>query len=275
VAVHRLACPSCGAEIDSAAGFTAGQVARCSKCEKEFTVDDAALKAATDGAGDEFLPGKPRTDQVEWSYRNSTLRHVVLGVLVIIMCVLGYMLYDKKMKERHTAANETEGRGIAPAEVPKEMLPLPGDPIAAGRELAPKILSDPVEAMKVRLVGVWEAKVEGEPIVVEYKGDGTFNYSVAAGGKAAPKLAGKWNVTALDVKMKGIGSKIFDMQMEWTPEGQGAVKEAARVNPNQSLDQPLLDRGVDGKRPTATFIKKKKDAPPPKTSGIAGSGLVP
>jgi hypothetical protein len=272
VAVHRLTCPSCGAGVDSAAGFTAGQVASCSKCEREFTVDEAALKAAASEAGDEFLPSKPRVDDGEWSYRNSTLRYVVLGVLVVTMCVLGYMLYDKKVKEQQTAANDADGRGILPAEVPGEMLPLPGDPIALGGP-PPKKTSDPVEAMKGRLIGVWEAKLKDESITIEYKGDGSFSYSTATEGKAAKPLTGRWNLAALDVKMQGVGSKTFEMQMEWTPEGLAPIKENARVNPNQSLDQPLLDREVDGKRLTANFVRKTKGAPQP--SGVAGPGTAP
>ena len=31
---------------------------------------------------------------------NSSLRYAVLGVLLVVLGVLGYMLYDKKMKER-------------------------------------------------------------------------------------------------------------------------------------------------------------------------------
>jgi len=248
-------------------------VARCEKCETEFTVDDATLKAAGE-AGDEYLPAKTRPDEAEWSYRNSTLRYVVLGVLLVTMCVLGYLLYDKKMKERQTVSVESEGRGIAPADVPGELLPLPGDPVAVGGALRPKIISDPVEAMKGRLVGVWEAKLKNESIAVEYKGDGTFTYSSTTEGKAAKPLTGRWNLAALDVKMQGVGSKTFEMQMEWTPEGQAPIKDNARVNPNQSLDQPLLDREADGKRPTANFIRKTKGAPQP-PSGIAGPGTAP
>ena len=260
MALTRLACPACGAAVHSAAGFTAGQVVNCSKCETKFTVDEAAIRsAASADAADDFVPGKPRLDEeAEWSYRNSSLRYGVLGVLLVILVGLGYLLYDKKMNERQAASGSEEGRGIPPAELPTEMLPLPGDPVAAGGAPAPKI-SDPVEAMKSRLVGVWEAKLKSESIAVEYKADGTFSYTVATDGKAAKPLSGRWHLAALDVKMKGVGSKTFEMQMEWTPEGQPVVKDGARVNPNQTMDHPLLSQGeVDGKRPSATFVRKKK-----------------
>ncbi len=39
----------------------------------------------------------------ERSYKNSPLRFIILGILVIIMLVLGYMLYVKKQDEKNSA----------------------------------------------------------------------------------------------------------------------------------------------------------------------------
>jgi hypothetical protein len=51
-------------------------------------------------------------DGEAWSYKNSWIRYAILGVLIIVMCVLGYMLYDKKSREAKDAS-----RGIAPTEL--------------------------------------------------------------------------------------------------------------------------------------------------------------
>ena len=62
MALNRLACPACGAAVHSAAGFAIGQAVNCPKCESEFSVDEAAI------------------------------RYAVLGVLLVVLVVLGYLL---------------------------------------------------------------------------------------------------------------------------------------------------------------------------------------
>ena len=101
----RITCPECGAGLKSATGFDAGQSVVCPKCESEFTVeepeDGRPRKAARASDDDEERPRKrkkkPREE--ERSYRNSPLRFAILAVLVIVMLVLGYLLYEKRKRE--------------------------------------------------------------------------------------------------------------------------------------------------------------------------------
>ena len=260
MALNRLACPACGAAVHSAAGFAAGQAVNCPKCESEFTVDEAAIRSAASAeAADDFVPGKPRLDEdPEWSYRNSSLRYAVLGVLLVVLVVLGYLLYDKKMKERQAASGSEEGRGIPPAVVPNEMLPLPGDPVAAGGRPVPKTEIDPIAASKARLVGAWEAKAKGETYTLEYKADGSFLYTVETEGKAGKPVVGRWDLAGQKITMPRPMVKTFVLDVVLTPEGQSSLKESAKLNSNGTLEHPLIDREFDGKRPSATFVNKNR-----------------
>ena len=110
----KIKCPECRAGLKSAAGFTPGQTVCCPKCETYFAVEEptdeepAAAKprkavraAAADDDEDEPRKKrkKPRDDEddafEERSYKNSPLRYAILGVLVVVMLVLGYFLYEK------------------------------------------------------------------------------------------------------------------------------------------------------------------------------------
>ncbi len=139
MALNRIACPECGAGLKSSSGFNPGQTVCCPKCETYFEVEEPADEAeaeepkkankpakATASAGkkplraasddDDSDDEKPRKkkkkkvaddDDDQGSYKNSPLRYVVLGVLVITMCVLGYFLYEKKQKEANDTADNT------------------------------------------------------------------------------------------------------------------------------------------------------------------------
>jgi hypothetical protein len=130
VALNRIACPECGAGLKSASGFTPGQTVCCPKCETYFAVEDAAAEPSEPAAGkkpvratsdddyDDTPKGKKKRRDEEWSYRNSPARYAVLAVLVLVMCVLGYMLYDKKQREAEDAADNRTDGDPSPAVVP-------------------------------------------------------------------------------------------------------------------------------------------------------------
>lgn len=140
MALTRISCPECGAALKSPTGFTPGQTVCCPKCETYFSVEEPAdggeeekpkkgkpapakaaakkpVKAAVSDDEDEEdeKPKKKKKkkaadeDEEDWSYKNSWIRYAVLGVLLIVLAVLGYMLWDKKQKEKDNAAATGSG----------------------------------------------------------------------------------------------------------------------------------------------------------------------
>jgi hypothetical protein len=96
VALNRISCPECGAAVKSAAGFVPGDTVACTKCETEFTVPDQT---------DDDLSTSKESGEPAWSYKNSWLRYAVLGVLLVVLCVLGFLLYDKRMKDNKDSSS--------------------------------------------------------------------------------------------------------------------------------------------------------------------------
>ncbi len=136
MAINRISCPECAAALKSAAGFKPGETVTCPKCETDFVVEDPdeederpkkkgkassggltkkkPVKAAVedDEEEDEEEDERPKKkkkkkkrsdDDQEWSYKNSWIRYAILTVLLIVMCVLGYMLYLKQQREARSA----------------------------------------------------------------------------------------------------------------------------------------------------------------------------
>ena len=122
----KATCPECGAKLSSPDGFDIGEVVECPKCETEFKiraskpavapVKSAKPKVVADAEDDEDYEddelklkkkkkqGSRRdSDDEETSYKNSPLRFVILGVLVLVMLVGGFFLVRKILAER--AAN--------------------------------------------------------------------------------------------------------------------------------------------------------------------------
>ena len=108
----RITCPECGAGLKSASGFNAGQSVMCPKCETYFAVEEPEeedrprRKVRTSATDDDDEDDRPKRrkkkrhdEEDERSYRNSPLRYAVLAVLVIVMLVLGYLLYQKRQRE--------------------------------------------------------------------------------------------------------------------------------------------------------------------------------
>lgn len=134
MSLTRITCPECGVGLKSPTGFTVGETVHCKKCETYFAVeepgDEAAdadrpqkarpaaptpgkagtkkpLRAAADDEDENDAPKarkKKRADDTEKSYKTSPLRFVILGGLLVVLGVLGFMLYQKKQKEKEDAA---------------------------------------------------------------------------------------------------------------------------------------------------------------------------
>jgi uncharacterized Zn finger protein (UPF0148 family) len=131
VAINRISCPECGAGLKSAAGFKLGATISCPKCETDFEVEEQEeeeqpkkkSKTASTGAVSKKKPIKAAVEDDEdeedeqpkkkkkkkkrssddgddqWSYKNSWIRYAILTVLIVVMCVLGYMLHLKQKRE--------------------------------------------------------------------------------------------------------------------------------------------------------------------------------
>ncbi len=129
MALLKVKCPECNAGLKSPTGFTVGQAVSCPKCETDFTVEEPEKAGSPADEDDDDAPvtkkkkkGNDDYDDDEKptrSYKNSPARYAVLGVLVVIMLVLGYFLYEKKKKEReadaaNNAARDGDGDGTPP-----------------------------------------------------------------------------------------------------------------------------------------------------------------
>jgi uncharacterized Zn finger protein (UPF0148 family) len=169
VSLTRTTCPSCGAALKSAAGFKPGQSVRCPKCSTAFAVEEPAFEEVEDDAPpppkakpaparaarardddeDDDRPRKkrrPRDDdddddrprkkkKAAGGYKNSPLRYAILGVLLVVLGVMAFLLWQKKQREAadDAAAANAARDADAPPPAPRPMPgPDGGDP-AAGR----------------------------------------------------------------------------------------------------------------------------------------------
>lgn len=126
--LNRIACPECGAGLKSASGFDPGDTVSCPKCETDFVVPEpepdevpkkgkaAGKKPVRAAASDEDERPKKKKkkkagdeDEDEWSYKNSWIRYAILGVLLVVLAVLGYMLYKKRQADAQAAAFPAAG----------------------------------------------------------------------------------------------------------------------------------------------------------------------
>ena len=268
--LHRVACPECGAEVESSPGFTPGQIVSCTKCRTEFTVEDAigdgpsGRPAHAAGGIDEYPSQSDRAK--EWSYQNSWLRFAVLGVLLTVLVVLGYMLYQKRMKERDETAGGGDGDEELRPLTPRVVGPAPKltPQIPAGAGGGPKkggpVASEPKaltqDELRAKLVGKWESKANDELITIEYAGDGTFSYATEKKGQPKQTLTGKWKLLSTD---PGIGgpTPVTILNLEWTTEGKPALKEAVLLRMDGKAGHPHLDQEFAGKKAGSTFTKAK------------------
>ena len=188
MSVSRTTCPSCGAGLKSAAGFNPGQAVRCPKCSTPFTVPDAdagfeevvdepappkkkgpPARAARDDDDDrprrrsrddddedddDDRPRKKGKKKAAGGYKNSPARFAILGVLLVVLGVLAFLLYQKKMKEKEDA----------------EAPPPPAPEESGNRQVAPPIRPGPRQEMNQGGAGV----VAGGPKADDFRpvGDG-------------------------------------------------------------------------------------------------------
>jgi len=132
--IAKAVCPECGAKLSSPDGFEVGEEVECPKCETEFKVRApkpaaAPVKAAPkpqvidedDDEEEDERPkkkkkkkGKRRDDDDEGGgYKNSPVRFIVLGILILIMLVGGFFLVRKIMGERAAAQLQPAGTSFA------------------------------------------------------------------------------------------------------------------------------------------------------------------
>ncbi len=294
----KIKCPECNAGLKSAAGFTVGQTVCCPKCETYFTVEEPEddfeeprpaakskgapagkkpVRAATaDNDEEDEKPRKKRRrvddeEGDERSYKNSPVRFVILGVLIVVMLVLAYFLYEKKRKESEAAATpgslkpmEVADRqkefigpqdfapqnapapqiALNPQNGPKRPAPVPGAGAGATNTFGALIPAAEVQALTQKhttaLLGSWTADLGGGVTEeLTYKADGTF--SAKQTGSGAKTATGKYRVQTV------VGTKVLKLELDTdnTPRTITAVFE------DGELLHPSLQPGV-----TATFRKK-------------------
>jgi uncharacterized Zn finger protein (UPF0148 family) len=198
VALLKTRCPECNAPLKSSTGFTVGQTVCCPKCETYFAVEEPEketdeseedeapkkataksktndapakkpLKAAAADDDDDDNDEKPKKkkknraydddEEPKRSYKNSPLRYAILGVLVVIMLVLGYMLIEKKKKERELAkADESPS---APS-VPSGQIPPP--PIMMGPNIGRPPGGGPGVPLPKQKLPVANKQPNGQPV---------------------------------------------------------------------------------------------------------------
>lgn len=252
MAITRVACPECRAGLKSPTGFTVGQTVCCPKCETYFAVETQRGGPDDDSDADQPRKKHQDTDEKEWSYKNSWMRYTVLGVLLIVLAVLGYMLYDKKMKESKDNAGTNSGDGenvqvIKNLNAPGGAPQLTPQPPSGGPMQPTPLPAVQLADMQKKLVGNWISGMDA----IEYKDDGSFVVTGTAGG-AEKTLTGKWKLTS--VERGPMGAVV--LKIEWTPEGKPSLNDTATLSGERLSEHPILALDGSGKTPGKGFVKK-------------------
>ncbi|MFM8273780.1 MAG: hypothetical protein ACKODX_15825 [Gemmata sp.] len=304
----KLKCPECMAGLKSATGFQVGQTVCCPKCETYFPVEapedeegtgdpdetkvskakpaapaKKTMKAAVVDDDEDEKPKKKkkkRTPEADegGSYKNSPVRFIILGVLVLVMLGLGAALYLKKRNEaaaerardaadaaEKAREQEQNSRPIGPRVDPKvtpkvdpKVTPKvdpnqPGKPgpvvgvavntldgLLGGQPLRPQEAQALTQKYRAALIGTWVADLgNGVTEELTYKADGTFA-AARAGGTPNPS-SGNYTVGPL------IGKKALRLHLT----GAAGVRTITVVFEGNELLHPSLEPGVTG-----TFNKK-------------------
>ena len=266
--LNRVACPECGAGLKSSTGFTPGQAVSCPKCETEFTVEEEYGETAASAGRAGVQSTRDHGDEEGWSYKNSWLRYAVLGVLLVALGVLGYMLYDKRMKENKESTDSGGGSSGGTAEPPPGgFLPPPKKgPSGAAVEVkggGQPIVSIPTgkgpsrDDINALLEGRWVSKNNDESYAIEYNADGTFSYSMEKEGQPKKVIQGEWKLVRFgQAKPEPGNSPLNEIELEWTVKGKPTVKGLAIFRQDASLGHPLLDREIEGTKAVGRFTKK-------------------
>jgi uncharacterized Zn finger protein (UPF0148 family) len=278
--VTKIRCPECDAALKSEDGFTAGEDVTCPKCDTAFAVPKPKAKAVLAETEEMDQPPKKKKkkaassadDDAPRSYKNSPIRYVILGVLVLVMVVLGVMLILKKRTVEADTVNNDPPQNVPPPPIqpppkfptfpqpkvnPKQPGKQPGKPPSGGGlggalvggidPLAPIFGSAPTPAQGKQivakygaaLVGSWVCETDGAKDEVAYLADGTFVASRT--GTGAAKASGKYTVVG------PAGSTGLKLKLE-TDSGPRTITVTFD---GDALEHPTLEKGV-----TATFKRK-------------------
>jgi hypothetical protein len=187
------------------------------------------------------------------SYKNSWQRYAVLTVLLAVMGVLGYLLYEKRMNPPAVAAPGDDNPDGLPLDnfkvVPGPNAGPPLKMVSAGASTggakaevpAPK-KGRSMDELRKNLVGKWENKTGDVTATVEYKDDGTFMYT--ASDSAIPVI-GRWAIK--EPEARGTGPTI-----EWTVFDQTIPPASLALRGDKLEKHPLLHRRDD----SGTFERK-------------------
>jgi hypothetical protein len=163
-------------------------------------------------------------DDEERSYKNSPLRYALLGILVIVMLVLGYFLYQKYKKEHTEETADSKPAKTDPAPSGGQgQLPLGGRPkgpfipqdankkngkgggIPPGAfgpgamfgptQLPPAEKAKLIQKFRTQLVGTWKADLgDGVTAQIVYTADGKITETVTT-SMGTQTAMGTWSVT--------------------------------------------------------------------------------
>jgi hypothetical protein len=244
-----------------------GQTVCCPKCETYFNVDEpedaeaaassnkkpvaSKAVASTDEDFDDEQPRKKkkkkrsREEDVGSSYKNSPIRFAILGVLIIVLIVLGYMLYLKKQRE---------AKDNAAAEVEKEEKEKPIRPMEMRVQVNEAVLNE----LRAQLVGKWSGKDPNSQVVftINYKKSGEFEI----GTEEQPKMAvGAWKAMS---EVRALGSdkpRGLMVQLTLANDERGMPVQVL-LDPNGVMRQalPFIAPNKQGIPPMVTFTRVKE-----------------
>lgn len=138
--IPRTSCPECnaGLKCTDPAGFAPGEPLECPKCGATLAIEGAAAgpvaaRPATrprlieDDEDEADDRPRRRTAKKPASAGYVVMRVAVLGVLLVILCVLGYLLYQKHFANAGAGGSDDDD------------LPPPLEPRIVNPEKAPKL----------------------------------------------------------------------------------------------------------------------------------------
>lgn len=114
MAILKVVCPGCAKILKASDpdGFAPDAKIKCPHCQQRFTANEGKVvshKAQVADDSDEDEEDEPREKKPKkkkkrqksggGSYKTSPVRFAILGVLVIVLGILGYMLYLKRTAE--------------------------------------------------------------------------------------------------------------------------------------------------------------------------------
>lgn len=319
--MNRLPCPECKAVLKSSSGFSVGQSVCCPKCETYFVVEEEAEDEVTEETNKlkkKTQPGKATTagkkpvkassysddeDDEEYerpkkkkkkkrrdddddedeggSYKNSPLRFAILGLLVIVMLVLAYFLYDKWKKGKEAANSEANSSSSQEEQPPPQQRfpqnnggfrnqgqgqgqdrtrppandqgrpPAGGVPGGGGFELlgSPPLTAAEkdqlTEKFKSQLVGNWKADLgNGVTVQLVYSADGKVTETVNS-SRGTQTTVGTWFTTG------ATGRKVLPILFAWNGKPR-ETKPVLLIFEDDELLQPVLGQDVIG-----VFRKKR------------------